>query len=144
MGNLILSHLVASNCPGFSNRLLDSYFFKLTLRSDSFELCFWAVTSKNQKLPFRGVLRKSSSENMQQIYRRTPVPKCDFNKGALQFYWHCTSDGFSPVNLRIIFRTLFPRTSLEGCFWKPMVQESTQIMTKVIQRYKKCGHTVLL
>ena len=28
---------------------------------------------------------------MQQIYRRTPMPKCDFNKVALQLYWHGTS-----------------------------------------------------
>ena len=31
----------------------------------------------------RGVLKKRCSENMQQIYRRTPMPKCDFNKVAL-------------------------------------------------------------
>ena len=37
-------------------------------------------TSAMQKQPFRGVLRKRCSENMQQIYRRTPMPKCDFNK----------------------------------------------------------------
>ena len=36
-----------------------------------------------QKQPFRGVLRKRSSGNMLQIYRRTPVLKCDFNKVAL-------------------------------------------------------------
>ena len=36
-----------------------------------------------QKQPFRGVLRKRCSENMQQIYRRTPMPKCDFNKKLL-------------------------------------------------------------
>ena len=28
---------------------------------------------------------------MQQIYRRTPMPKCDFNKVALQLYWYGTS-----------------------------------------------------
>ena len=28
---------------------------------------------------------------MQQIYRRTPIPKCDFNKIALQLYWNHTS-----------------------------------------------------
>ena len=33
-----------------------------------------------------GVLRKKCSEIMQQIYRRKPMPKCDFNKVALQFY----------------------------------------------------------
>ena len=36
-----------------------------------------------QKQPPRGVPRKRYSENMQQIYRRTPTPKCDFNKVAM-------------------------------------------------------------
>ena len=31
----------------------------------------------------RGVLTKRCSENMQQIYARTPMSKCDFNKVAL-------------------------------------------------------------
>ena len=39
-----------------------------------------------QKQPVRGILRKSYSENMQQIYRRTPMPKCDFNRVAKQLY----------------------------------------------------------
>ena len=53
----------------------------------------WFRTSyvnHSQKQPSRGVLRKRCSENMQQIYRRTPIPKCDFNKVALQIYWNCT------------------------------------------------------
>ena len=33
-----------------------------------------------QKQPSRGVPRKKCSENMQLTYRRTPMPKCDFNK----------------------------------------------------------------
>ena len=37
-----------------------------------------------QKQPLNGVLKKMCSENMQQIYRRTPMPKCDFNKVAKQ------------------------------------------------------------
>ena len=41
---------------------------------------------KRQKQPLRGVLEKRSSENMQQIYAITPMPKCDFNKVALQLY----------------------------------------------------------
>ena len=36
-----------------------------------------------QKQPSIGVLRKRCSENIPQIYRRTPMPKCDFNKVAL-------------------------------------------------------------
>ena len=35
-----------------------------------------------QKQPSRGILRKTCSENMQQTYRRTPLPKCDFNKNC--------------------------------------------------------------
>ena len=52
-----------------------------------------------------GVLRKRCAENMQQIYRRTPMPKCDFYKVAEITLRH----GCSPVNLLHIFRTLFPR-----------------------------------
>ena len=44
-----------------------------------------------QKQPFRGVHRKRCSENMQQIYRRTPMPKCDSNKVGLKFYRNHTS-----------------------------------------------------
>ena len=50
-------------------------------------------TSKKQ--PPRGVLRKKCSENIQQIYRRTPMPKCDFNK---------------------LSEHVFIRTLLEDCF----------------------------
>ena len=39
-----------------------------------------------QKQPSRGILKKSCSENMQQIYRRTTMPQCDFYKVALQLY----------------------------------------------------------
>ena len=39
-----------------------------------------------QKQPSTSILRKRCSENMQQIYGRTPIPKCDFNKVAKQLY----------------------------------------------------------
>ena len=42
------------------------------------------MTKTVQKQPYRGVPRKRCSENVQQIYRRTPMPKCDFNKVAKQ------------------------------------------------------------
>ena len=44
-----------------------------------------------QKQPPRAVPRESCSENMQQIYRRTRMPKCHFNKVASQLYWNRTS-----------------------------------------------------
>ena len=40
--------------------------------------------TKKQKQPFIGVLIKKCSENMQEIYSRTPMPKCDYNKIDLQ------------------------------------------------------------
>ena len=43
------------------------------------------VTSEALVVLF-SVLRKMCFENMQQFYRRTPMPKCDFNKVALQLY----------------------------------------------------------
>ena len=44
-----------------------------------------------QNQPSRGVCKKSYTENMQQIYKRTLMLKCDVNKVALQFYWNHTS-----------------------------------------------------
>ena len=39
-----------------------------------------------QKQRSRVVLRKKFSENRQQVYRRKPMPKCDFNKVTRQLY----------------------------------------------------------
>ena len=43
---------------------------------------FSVLTFQNQ--PSKGVLRKNCSKNMQQIYWRTPMPKCDLNKVVVQ------------------------------------------------------------
>ena len=43
---------------------------------------------KSQSQSSRGVLRKRCFENMQQIYSRTAMPKCDFNKVAQHLYWN--------------------------------------------------------
>ena len=64
-----------------------------------------------EKQPPRGVFKKRRSENMQQIYSRTLMPKCDFNKVAnwvyivtfvLQFvrvagYWKCNNKTPTPI-----------------------------------------------
>ena len=44
------------------------------------------VNLLNQKQPFKDILKKRCSENMLQIYRRTPMLKCDFNKVAKQLH----------------------------------------------------------
>ena len=56
-----------------------------------------------QKQPSRDVLLGRCSENIQQIYRKTPITKCDFNK--VDF------NKISPVNLLHISRTSFPRNT---------------------------------
>ena len=86
----------------------------------------WVVSSvhgeyKDQKQTPRGFLRKRCSENMQQSYRRTPMPKCDFNKVVLQLYWNCTSSWCSPVNLQHIFRTPFPNNTSGQLLLKDIV-----------------------
>ena len=68
----------------------------------------------SQKQPSKGFLRKRCSENMQQISRRTPVQKCDFNKvEKLQsnFIETTLRHGCSPVNLLYIFRTSFSKNT---------------------------------
>ena len=63
------------SCPK-ANGCCFSVFSTWQTYYDKFE---WDIL---QKQPYRGVLRKRRSENMQQIYRRTPTLKCDFNKVA--------------------------------------------------------------
>ena len=64
--------------------LCRSLFFKLKAVCSCFEIPWCCLEKpstsvKMQKYPSRGVLRKKYSENMLQIYRKTPMPKCDFN-----------------------------------------------------------------
>ena len=66
-----------------------------------------------QKQPSRGVLRKRCSENMQQIYRRTSMSKCELNKlhfgmGALLYIKSATC---------IFSEHIFLGTPLDGRFW---------------------------
>ena len=69
---------------------------------------FVALWKDFQKQPLRGVLEKRCSENVQQIYRRTPMPKCDFNKVEIALRHGC-----STVNLLHIFRTSFQQNTSE-------------------------------
>ena len=49
---------------------------------------------------------------MQQIYRRTPMPKCDFNKVALQLYWNRTSAWVFSCKFSAYFWNTFPKEHL--------------------------------
>ena len=55
---------------------------------------------------------------MQQIYRRTPMTKCDFNNVALQLL--LSQRGCSPVSLLHIFRTPFLKNTSGGLLLKCM------------------------
>ena len=64
-----------------------------------------------QKKPFRGVLRKRCSENMQQIYWRAPMPKCDFNNFNLNSHFI-----MAVLKIWIFSEHIFLRARLNGCF----------------------------
>ena len=57
-----------------------------------------------QKQPSRGILRKRCSENILQMYRKKPMPKCEV---LCNFIEITIRHGYSPVNLLHIFRTPF-------------------------------------
>ena len=63
---------------------------------------------QNQKQTSRGAFKKRCSENIQQIYKRTPMSKllCNFTEITLRL-------GCSPLNLLYIFRTP-PRKKTSG------------------------------
>ena len=92
------------------------------------------LTEKSQKQPSRGVLRKMCSENIQQVYRRTPMPKCDFNKVSLQLIE--ITHGYSPVNLLRIFRTPFTKNT-SG---RLLLKNVTKIIAKIPSRYPKSSY----
>ena len=60
------------------------------------------------------------SENMQQIFRRTLMPKCDFNKVAKQ-----------------LSEYLFLGTPLGGCFWQKMLKHAENFDSKFTELNRK-------
>ena len=67
-----------------------------------------------QKQPSRVVLKIRCSENIQQVYWRTPVSECDLQSNFIKI---TLGHGCSPVNLLRIFRTSFLWTPPDGCIW---------------------------
>ena len=110
------SFVLLSCCALFMNCTFIFHFYTLQGFRFAFFSCFtlrmlqFFLLHFVQKQPPRGgALKKRCSENMQQIYRRTPILKCDINKVESNFIeitlWH----GCFPVNLLHICRTPFPR-----------------------------------
>ena len=65
-----------------------------------------------QKQPPRGVLKKRCSDIMHQIYRRTPLPKSDFNKVAKQIYINHTSAWVFSCKFAAYFQNSFSEEQL--------------------------------
>ena len=89
--------------------------YVVLLKKESFNVASHVKEERSiQKQSSRGVPRKRCSKNMQHIYRRTPILKCDCN-----FIEIALRHGCSPVNLLHIFRTpsLKNRTPLDDCFF---------------------------
>ena len=70
-------------------------------------LVMWCNSTHVQKQSSIGVLIKSCSENLKQIYRRTPMSKCNFNKVALQLYWNYTSTLVVSCKFALYFQNNF-------------------------------------
>ena len=81
----------------------------------------------------RGILTKRFSENMQQICRRTPMPKCYFSKFAKY--------GCSHVNLLNICRTLFPQNTSVGMH---LSVELIKVFKNQLPKYFRKNHDFLL
>ena len=76
----------------------------------------WAFWLDTQKQPSRGVLRKRCFENMQQIYRITPISKCDLQLCFETLLKLSFGMGVLLQIFCIFLKQLFVRTPLEGCF----------------------------
>ena len=75
---------------------------------------FWTVKFKFYR-PSRGVLIERGSENKQEIYSRTLMPKSDFNKVALQLY--------SNYTLAWVFSSNFICGFIEITLWQGVLRQ---------------------
>ena len=69
---------------------------------------------KIQKHPSVGALLKGCSQNMQQIYRRTSMSKCDFSKVAKQLYRNHAFTWVFPCKFVAYFQSTFPKNTSGG------------------------------
>ena len=89
------------------------------LRQSSLKIYFKWNPPFVQKQPSRGVLRKRCSENIQQICKRKPMPKCNFNRGGLKSHFRI---GDLLYIWKHIFRTPFYRNTYGGLWRVPSVK----------------------
>ena len=107
-----------------SNILLFLQFFLIWFTE--LHLCNWSKSSCPEMFLGKGV--KNWCEKLQQIYRRTPIPKCDFNKAASNFIEITLRHGCSPINLLHIFRTSFPKSASGRLLLKVLTDTDTAVI----------------
>ena len=81
------------------------------------------ITENFQIYKYKSKMNKSYL-SMQQIYRRTPMPKCDFNKVVKQLYWYRTSAGVFSCSLLPFFRKPFSKNTF---VWVTASANSTKL-----------------
>ena len=79
--------------------------------------------------------KHSRSENMQQIYRRTPMPKCDFKILALQLYWNYASSWVFSCKFAAYFQNTFAEEHLRGTASKTY-KEEIQVTESISEKKK--------
>ena len=98
---------------------------KLNSKLRSVLFLFLGRSKYYQNQPSIGVLIKKCSEKMKQIYRRTSMPKCDFNKVTFHFHWNHTSAWVFSCKFAAYFQNTFSQEQLwradsalfiHGCF----------------------------
>ena len=99
----------------------------------SYELCE-IFKNSFQKQPSRAVLRIRCSENIQEIYLRKPMPKCNFSKVAKQLYWNRTATWAFSCKSTAYFQNTFSqehlwRAASELFYRTPLV--AAYLMTKM-------------
>ena len=85
-----------------------------------------------------GVLRERCSENMQQLYRRIPIPKCDFNKVAKQLYSNHNSAWVFSCKFATYFWNTFPRNTSRGLLLNTISYRKFRHLPKQFHRLFLC------
>ena len=92
----------------------------------------------HQEQLFLGVLIKSCSENIQQIYKRAPTTKFGFKKVALQFYWNQTSAWVFSCKFAAYFQNTFSWEHLWMAVSYSWIWRSNQNIWKYAKRSIIC------
>ena len=103
IGKLILNHLILNNCTELRNRLLDSYFLKLTLGSDCLEHCFWIENLKNY--PDSAILQKCQLLSIPGFkHNSTHMSSLDLTQNLFLNVYYTKKLTLAVLRLRVIFK----------------------------------------